>query len=65
MVKYSFVGKTDQGLKRKKNEDAVLVNEKDGFGLVADGIGGFLELETWPAACLRIQPGKCLPRQAA
>jgi len=40
MVKYSFVGKTDQGLKRKKNEDAVLVNEKYGFGLVADGIGG-------------------------
>lgn len=42
MTKYSFVGKTDQGLKRKNNEDAILVNELDGFCLVADGIGGSL-----------------------
>lgn len=40
MINYSFVGKTDRGLKRKNNEDAVLVNEQNGFGLVADGIGG-------------------------
>ncbi len=40
MANYIFVGKTDQGLKRKINEDAVLVNEHDGFCLVADGIGG-------------------------
>ncbi|WP_020589097.1 PP2C family protein-serine/threonine phosphatase [Desulfobacter curvatus] len=42
MTNYIFVGKTDRGLKRKKNEDAVLVNEQDGFCLVADGIGGSL-----------------------
>ena len=40
MANYSFVGKTDRGLKRKNNEDAVLFNEQNGFGLVADGIGG-------------------------
>ncbi|WP_320041768.1 Stp1/IreP family PP2C-type Ser/Thr phosphatase [uncultured Desulfobacter sp.] len=40
MANYIFVGKTDQGLKRKNNEDAVLVNEHNGFCLVADGIGG-------------------------
>ncbi|MCG8552139.1 MAG: Stp1/IreP family PP2C-type Ser/Thr phosphatase [Desulfobacterales bacterium] len=40
MADYIFVGKTDQGLKRKINEDAVLVNEHNGFCLVADGIGG-------------------------
>lgn len=42
MTNYIFVGKTDRGLKRKKNEDAILVNEQDGFCLVADGIGGSL-----------------------
>lgn len=42
MTNYIFVGKTDRGLKRKKNEDAVLVNEHDGFCLAADGIGGSL-----------------------
>nr|WP_320189814.1 Stp1/IreP family PP2C-type Ser/Thr phosphatase [uncultured Desulfobacter sp.] len=40
MANYIFVGKTDQGLKRKNNEDAVLINEHNGFCLVADGIGG-------------------------
>ena len=42
MANYIFVGKTDRGLKRKKNEDTVLVSEQDGFCLVADGIGGSL-----------------------
>lgn len=42
MANYIFVGKTDRGLKREKNEDAVLVNEHDGFCLAADGIGGSL-----------------------
>lgn len=40
MDSYIFVGKTDRGLKRKINEDTVLVNEHGGFCLVADGIGG-------------------------
>lgn len=40
MLNYIFIGKTDRGLKRKINEDAVLVNEQGGFCLVADGIGG-------------------------
>ena len=40
MANYTFVGKTDRGLKRKINEDAILINEQDGFCLVADGIGG-------------------------
>lgn len=42
MANYIFVGKTDRGLKRKKNEDTILINEQDGFCLVADGIGGSL-----------------------
>ncbi len=40
MSNYIFAGKTDQGLKRKKNEDTILINQALGFGLVADGIGG-------------------------
>jgi len=40
MNKFFLFGKTDQGLRRKKNEDAILVNEDNGFCLVADGIGG-------------------------
>jgi protein phosphatase len=33
-------GKTDPGLRRLNNEDTILVDEKQGFCLVADGIGG-------------------------
>ncbi|WDP92893.1 MAG: Stp1/IreP family PP2C-type Ser/Thr phosphatase [Desulfobacter sp.] len=40
MTKFSFSGKTDQGLCRKKNEDALVIDESRGFCLVADGIGG-------------------------
>jgi protein phosphatase len=40
MSKFLLFGKTDQGLRRKKNEDTILVNEAKGFCLVADGIGG-------------------------
>jgi len=40
MSRFLFFGKTDQGLCRKKNEDTILVNEANGFCLVADGIGG-------------------------
>ena len=40
MTGFLLFGKTDQGLRRKKNEDTILVNEDKGFCLVADGIGG-------------------------
>ncbi len=40
MCKFLLFGETDQGLRRKKNEDTILVNEANGFCLVADGIGG-------------------------
>ncbi len=40
MSKFLLLGKTDQGLRRKRNEDTILVNEANGFCLVADGIGG-------------------------
>lgn len=40
MNRYVLYGKTDQGLRRKKNEDTILINEEKGFCLVADGIGG-------------------------
>jgi protein phosphatase len=33
-------GKTDPGLRRLNNEDTILVDEKQGICLVADGIGG-------------------------
>lgn len=40
MNRFYFYGKTDQGLRRKINEDTILVDEEKGFCLVADGIGG-------------------------
>lgn len=40
MNRFYFAGITDQGLRRKKNEDTILVNEEKKFCLVADGIGG-------------------------
>jgi protein phosphatase len=40
MSHFLLFGKTDQGLRRKRNEDTILVNEANGFCLVADGIGG-------------------------
>lgn len=40
MYNFFLVGKTDLGLRRKKNEDTILISEKKGFCLVADGIGG-------------------------
>ncbi|RLB85251.1 MAG: Stp1/IreP family PP2C-type Ser/Thr phosphatase [Deltaproteobacteria bacterium] len=40
MNRFLFFGKTDQGLCRKRNEDTIIVNEANGYCLVADGIGG-------------------------
>jgi protein phosphatase len=40
MSRFLLFGQTDQGLRRKRNEDTILVNEAKGFCLVADGIGG-------------------------
>jgi protein phosphatase len=40
MTRFILFGKTDQGLRRKNNEDSILINEDKGFCLVADGIGG-------------------------
>jgi protein phosphatase len=34
------VGRTDRGVRRKQNEDAVLVRSKEGLCVVADGMGG-------------------------
>lgn len=40
MGQFRIYGKTDQGLRRKKNEDCILFDQAGGFCLVADGIGG-------------------------
>lgn len=40
MNQFVLYGKTDQGLRRKKNEDTILINQDKGYCLVADGIGG-------------------------
>lgn len=40
MSQFRFAGKTDRGLRRKKNEDTILMDPARGFCLVADGIGG-------------------------
>jgi serine/threonine protein phosphatase PrpC len=40
IMKIAFYGKTDVGLKRKKNEDAFVVSPDRLFCLVADGMGG-------------------------
>lgn len=39
-MKIAFFGKSDVGLKRKKNEDLFLINPKLKFCIVADGMGG-------------------------
>ena len=40
MTRRKFAGKTDIGLKRKKNEDAFFISPDQLFCLAADGIGG-------------------------
>lgn len=40
--------KSDQGLARENNEDAVLVDEAKGIFLLADGMGGRQEVK-WRA----------------
>ncbi|HKL01976.1 MAG TPA: Stp1/IreP family PP2C-type Ser/Thr phosphatase [Desulfotignum sp.] len=40
MGRFAMYGKTDQGRRRRKNEDTIVVDEDRGFCLVADGIGG-------------------------
>jgi protein phosphatase len=39
-VKISFCGQTDVGKKREKNEDSLVVDDKIGLFMVADGMGG-------------------------
>ena len=40
MLRFSYCGKTDVGLKRSNNEDTFLIDGERGFCLVADGMGG-------------------------
>lgn len=40
MAQIEYSGKTDIGLKRKNNEDSLIINPDLGFCLVADGMGG-------------------------
>ena len=40
MSRWKFAGKTDIGLKRKKNEDTFFISPDQFFCLAADGIGG-------------------------
>ncbi len=40
MTQIHLFGQTDPGLVRKNNEDTFFIEEKQGFCLVADGIGG-------------------------
>ncbi|MBW2591462.1 MAG: Stp1/IreP family PP2C-type Ser/Thr phosphatase [Deltaproteobacteria bacterium] len=40
MAQIEYSGKTDVGLKRKNNEDSLIINPDLGFCLVADGMGG-------------------------
>ncbi len=40
MAQIEYSGKTDIGLKRKNNEDSMIINPDLGFCLVADGMGG-------------------------
>ncbi len=42
-IDYQVYGKTDVGLIRQQNEDALLVDEIGGFFAVADGLGGLPE----------------------
>ena len=40
-MNYTFCAKTDPGLIRRNNEDAVLVDESCGVAVLADGMGGY------------------------
>ncbi|HSO46029.1 MAG TPA: Stp1/IreP family PP2C-type Ser/Thr phosphatase [Rhodoferax sp.] len=40
-MNYTFCAKTDPGLMRRNNEDAVRVDESCGLALLADGMGGY------------------------
>ncbi|PIY27762.1 MAG: protein phosphatase [Comamonadaceae bacterium CG_4_9_14_3_um_filter_60_33] len=40
-MNYTFCAKTDPGLIRRNNEDAVLVNTSCGVAVLADGMGGY------------------------
>ena len=41
LILISATGQSDKGLRRKRNEDSVLVSEKHSVFVVADGMGGY------------------------
>jgi PPM family protein phosphatase len=41
LILVSAAGQTDKGVRRRRNEDCVLVRERDGLFVVADGMGGY------------------------
>lgn len=77
LILLSATAQTDKGLRRKQNEDSLLVREDDSLFVVADGMGGYrggqiastLAVETLAKAfasrSFRGTPPEALPRQAA
>jgi PPM family protein phosphatase len=41
LIMVSAVARTDKGVRRRRNEDSVLVREDEGLFVVADGMGGY------------------------
>ena len=65
---YQFSSRTDAGLARPNNEDAVLVDEPNRLGILADGMGGYNagEIASGMAATLiRAQLGAWLEQKKA
>ena len=56
MIKINSFGKTDVGLVRKNNEDALILKPELGFWAVADGMGGEERGEVASQRSLSIQP---------
>lgn len=64
---YQFSSRTDAGLARPNNEDAVLVDERCRLGILADGMGGYNAGEiasSMAATLIRAQLGAWLEQKA-
>lgn len=68
-LELQFAGKTDTGLVRSQNEDAIVIRPERGFAVLADGMGGYNAGEVASSMatsiiCERLEKGLDIQRQA-